>query len=96
MPAQLKLELTQAQRRELEVTRDRHRLPYVRERAAGLLKIADGEPAYAVADRGLLKPRSRKAVRGWYQRYVSEGISGLVMRTGRGRKPAFSPSADVV
>lgn len=92
MPAQLKLTLTQAQRGELEAARDRHRLAYVRERAAALLKIADGQPAYVVADRGLLKRRSRKAVRGWHQRYVAEGIGGLVMRKGRGRKPAFSPS----
>lgn len=36
------LQLSPEQRAELEATRDRDRRPYLREKAAALLKIADG------------------------------------------------------
>jgi hypothetical protein len=38
------LELSEQQRAELEDLRDHSPLPYLRERAAALLKIADGMP----------------------------------------------------
>lgn len=40
---------------------------------------------------GLHKRRSEHTVKGWIERYLSEGIAGLVVKTGRGRKPAFFP-----
>ena len=41
MPKQLTLDLTPEQRQELVGCRDHHRLPYLRERAAALLLLAD-------------------------------------------------------
>ena len=92
MPSPLKLELTNQQRCELEQMRDHHPKAYARERAAALLKVADGVSATQVAQNGLLKRRYPHAVCSWVRRYRSEGLGGLLMRTGRGRKPAFSPS----
>jgi hypothetical protein len=86
------LELTQSQRAELERMRDHDPLPYHRERAAALLKIADGQSAHAVARSGLYKPRDPDTVYSWLARYRAAGMAGLRIRTGRGRKAAFSPS----
>ena len=72
--------------------RDTNPLPYLRERAAALLKIAEGTPAAHVARFGLLRPRAEDTVYGWLNRFQREGIGGLTITSGRGRKPAFSPS----
>ena len=48
--------LTEAQRQELLQLRDHDARPYVRERGAALLKIADGHSPHRVARHGLLKP----------------------------------------
>ncbi len=84
--------LDESSRLELEQMRDRHTKPYMRERAAALLKIADGMAPLSVAQKGLLKPRYEGTVYAWLDRYLAEGISGLEIKQGRGRKPAFSPS----
>lgn len=89
----LTIRLTPEQRRELEYTRDHHEKPYVRERASAILKIADGLSGRQVALSGLLKQRDPDSVYTWVHRYQAEGLAGLVIRPGRGRKPAFSPSA---
>lgn len=91
MPAPLLLELTPAARAELVAARDTAARAYVRERAAALVKIADGAVAAEVARTGLLRPREPDTVYRWLRRYRAEGIAGLTMRPGRGRKPAFSP-----
>lgn len=91
MPAPLTLILTPDQQRELEGARDHHALAYVRERAAALLKIAQGQSAHHVALTGLLKPRDPDSVYGWMKRYQAEGVSGLVIRPGRGRKRQYFP-----
>lgn len=44
-----------------------------------------------VAKQGLLKPVKEEVVSHWIDRYLTEGLNGLVVRKGRGRKPAFSP-----
>jgi transposase len=87
------LELKAEQRAELEDMRDHARLAYLRERAAALLKIADGMPPLEVAAHGLLRRRDSDTIYTWLGRYRQEGSSGLRIRKGRGRKPAFSPSA---
>lgn len=87
----LTLELTKEQRRELEEVRDNHGLPYMRERATALLKVADGQSGRQVALQGLLKERDPDTVYSWIHRYQAEGIAGLGIRPGRGRKAAFSP-----
>lgn len=91
MAAPLTITLTSEQQHELEKIRDRHAQAYVRERAAALLKIARGQSAHHVALTGLLKPRDPDSVYGWLRRYQAEGISGLIIRPGRGRKPKFFP-----
>ncbi|ABA19858.1 hypothetical protein Ava_0232 [Trichormus variabilis ATCC 29413] len=88
----ISLALKAEQKDELEFARDHDSRPYIRERAAGLLKIADGESGLQVATTGLLKPRDPDTVYGWVKRYQREGIAGLMIRSGRGRKPAFFPS----
>ncbi|MBW4618981.1 MAG: helix-turn-helix domain-containing protein [Cyanosarcina radialis HA8281-LM2] len=87
----ISLPLTGEQTEELESVRDRDARPYVRERAAALLKVAAGQSGLQVATRGLLKPRDPDTIYQWVKRYESEGVKGLIMRTGRGRKPAFFP-----
>ena len=93
MPTPTKLELSGQEREVLEQMRDHHAKGYARERAAALLKIANGASATQVAYEGLLKRRYPHAVCEWVRRYKAEGVQGLLMRKGRGRKPAFSPSA---
>jgi transposase len=87
------LELSAEQHAELEDLRDHSPLPYLRERAAALLKVADGMPPLEVARHGLLRPRDSDTIYRWLGRYRTQGLDGLRIRTGRGRKPAFSPSA---
>jgi hypothetical protein len=87
-----RLELTPDQHAELVHLRDRAPQPYLRERAAGLLQIAAGRSAHAVAQRGLLRRRQAPTVLAWLHRYQAAGVAGLAIRPGRGRKPAFSPS----
>ena len=71
--------------------RDHHPKPYLREKAAALLKVADGWQVREVARFGLLRPRSPDTVAAWLNRYERRGLAGLRVRPGRGRKPAFSP-----
>lgn len=88
-----RLPLTTEQRRELVALRDTAATPYLRERAAALLKVADGTPAAAVARAGLLRPRKPATLDRWLRRYRAEGVAGLRDRPGRGRRPAFPPCA---
>jgi len=92
MPAAYKLELTEEQRAELEMARRRHPKAYVRERAAAILKVDEGASIRQVALKGLLRRRRPETVKEWISRYLAEGLAGLLIRPGRGRKPVFSPS----
>jgi hypothetical protein len=91
MPKRRYLSLTEAERVELEDIRDHHEKPYMREKAAALLKVAAGMSPHQVALTGLLKQRWPEAVYRWMDRYEAEGVAGLLVGEGRGRKPAFSP-----
>jgi len=91
MAKPLTITLTGEQRRELEMARVYHERPYVRERASAILKIANGMTARQVALQGLLKPRDPDTVYAWVRRYRQEGIEGLLVKPGRGRKPPGSP-----
>ena len=93
MPKQLQLSLTDKQLAELIDLRDHADKPYLRERAAAMLKIADGGSARQVAAQGLLRKRWHYTFGVWLSRYEQDGIEGLKIKSGRGRKPAFSPSA---
>jgi hypothetical protein len=87
----LRLQLSPEQRQELEDMRDHAPIPYLRERAAAVLKVGDGMSMHRVAVQGLLRARDSDSVRGWVHRYIEEGIAGLYIRPGRGRKPASPP-----
>jgi hypothetical protein len=92
MPRPLELDFTQEQRRQLEDLRAHAPKPYVRERAAALLKVADGMSARHVAAHGLLRRHWHRTIGRWAERFLAEGPAGLLVRSGRGRKPAFFPS----
>lgn len=92
MPAKLRLELTAQEVLDLEELRDHALKPYLRERAAAILKIAKGNSGREVALQGLLKPHWQDTIYEWVARYRAKGITGLEIKPGRGRKPAFFPS----
>lgn len=71
------LALKPEQRDELQWHRDHDSKPYVRERAAAVLKVADGMSPHAVAQRGLLKRRDPDTVYSWLDWYEAEGLAGL-------------------
>lgn len=80
--------LTPPARDTLEAMRTRHPKPYLRERAAALLKIADGHSPRQVAQTGLLRRRDPSAVNRWLAAYQTQGLGGLYIRPSR---RAFSP-----
>lgn len=83
------LSLSAEQRSELQRMRDHDRRPYLRECAAALLKVADGQAPYQVAAHGLLKPRHKDTVYGWVHKYQQDGIQGVRHRP-RGHR-GYSP-----
>ena len=91
MPNPLEIQLTAEQRKELERARDHDPRPYLREHAAAILKVADGLSGRQTARQGLLKARWPDTVYRWVERYQADGLTGLEVKPGRGRKPAFSP-----
>jgi len=91
MPKLITICLDKEQQEQLEQIRDTHKCPYMRERATAILKIAEGMSGRQVALTGLLKPRKPDTVYDWVKRYRQEGIAGLPVKPGRGRKPAYSP-----
>ncbi|HEV7129626.1 MAG TPA: helix-turn-helix domain-containing protein [Ktedonobacterales bacterium] len=85
--------VTDEQRRDLQRLVAHAPKAYLRERAAAILKVAQGMPAAQVGAHGLLRRHAPDTLYAWLDRFEAEGIAGLTMRAGRGRKPAFSPSA---
>ena len=77
MPIRRTLELTTSQRQDLQHYRDHDPRPYVRERCAALLKIADGQSPHAVARQGLFKPRDPDTVYDWLNWYERLGIRSV-------------------
>jgi hypothetical protein len=71
------LHLTEAERITLEQARDHHSKPYIRERAAALLRIGSGEAPYQVALTGVLKPRAPDTVYAWLNDYEQAGLGAL-------------------
>jgi hypothetical protein len=72
------LTLTEEQRQERLRLRDHDQRPYVRERGAALLKVADGQPPHRVARQGLLKPRDPDTVYAWLGHSQASGVAGLI------------------
>jgi Helix-turn-helix domain len=77
MPKRRYLVVSAEARAELVAVRDHDAHPQMRERAAALLKIADGMSPHAVAQHGLLRRRDPDAIYGWMNWYETEGIAGL-------------------
>jgi hypothetical protein len=92
MPGRLKLKLSEEQRNELLDVRNHHPLPYMRERAAAILKIGEGHSGRETALHRLNRPHWQDTIYEWVKRYQEDGIGGLLIKPGRGRKPAFFPS----
>ena len=91
MAQALEVSLTREQEHELSWARDHHEKFYLRVKCAAILKVAHGCSVRQVARTGLLKPVRQETVSQWTRRYLAEGLDGLLVRAGRGRKPAFSP-----
>lgn len=91
MPKVYRIELNPAQRQELEQARNQHAKAYVRERAAAILKVAERQSLRQVAYHGLLRRHAPETVKTWCERYLAQGLRGLRVREGRGRKPCFFP-----
>lgn len=91
MPKRIRIELTEAQIQELEATRHQSKTPYLRERAAAVLKVAQGQLVTEVAEKGLLIRHEPETVHSWIKAYLKDGLAGWVIRSGRGRKAVFSP-----
>ena len=81
--------LTEEQRQELLRLRDRDPRPYVRERAAAILKIANGQSPHSVATTGLLRPRDPDTVYAWLDRYEAEGAAGLIAHPQGGSRGRY-------
>ena len=92
MPKRIRVSLSEAQRQELEKVRDGHPKAFLRERAAAVLKVAQGKTMTEVAEQGLLKRHEPETVHRWVKRYLQAGVAGWQVKKGRGRKPLFSPS----
>ena len=89
MPKRRTLDLTDAQRRTLVDYRDHDPRPYLRERCAALLKIADGASPYGVSQQGLLQQREPDTVYNWMNIYASEGVEGLIAHQHGGSRRGF-------
>lgn len=84
MAQQRTLTLSAEQDQELREHRDHDPRPYVRERCAALLKMADGQAPYEVARHGLLKERDPDTVYAWLNWDMAEGVMGLLVYTHGG------------
>lgn len=94
MPKKRTIKLRVKEKRELKDVRKKHPKAYMRERAAAILKISEGKSPHYVATQGLLMKRDPDTVYAWLDRYESDGLAGLQIKKGRGRKPAFFPRYD--
>ena len=90
MPLARTIARTDAERLTLAQARDHHPLAYARERAAAILKVADGASVRYVAAAGLLRPRRPETVGARVDAYLRRGVVARVVRPGRGRKPAYA------
>jgi hypothetical protein len=90
MPRPRTIALTADEAATLAEARDNHPVPYARERAAAVLKVAAGQSVRRVAADGLLKARRAETVGDWVDRYLERGVAALAVRPGRGRKPAYA------
>ena len=81
------IELDTSSRQELQKVYQTHAKSHVRQRAQCLLLSAHGYSVPKLAD--IFSTRTH-TVRGWFNRWESEGIKGLEIRPGRGLKPSIN------
>ena len=89
MPQRRTLTLTDTQRHELLHYRDHDPRPYVRERCAALVKVAQGSAPHAVARHGLLRPRDPDTVYAWLDRYEADGLPALLAHRHGGNRRSW-------
>ena len=77
MARRRRLVLEEEQRDSLKQARDHDPRPYVRERCAALLKIAEGHSPHWVARHGLLKERDPDTIYRWLSTYQRAGLAGV-------------------
>ncbi len=75
-----KLILSQAEQLTLQEVLRHHPHPDARERAAALLKVAEGYSPHWVARHALLRPRDPDSVYQWLRYYQHRGIAALLSR----------------
>jgi hypothetical protein len=78
MAPRRRLTLEEDQWQSLGEHRDHDPRPYVRERCAALVKIAEGQSPHWVARQGLLKERDPDTVYRWLTAYQTAGLAGLI------------------
>ncbi|HZC77395.1 MAG TPA: hypothetical protein VE258_06570 [Ktedonobacterales bacterium] len=94
MPRPLQLSLTSVERAALLGARDHHAKAYLRERAAAIVRVADGWSARAVARSGCRKPRRVETVGRWVAGSppsAGTGSLGCWCRRDAGASPLFLP-----
>src|SRR5260221_21304 len=92
MASRRTVELSWEQRQELAAQRDHDPRPYVRERCAAVLKIAEGQAAYWVARRGLLQVRDPDTGYSWLAHYQADGLAGLLAYPHGGNRRRLPPT----
>lgn len=85
-----KLQISPKERSRLVRFQNRHRIPYLRERASAIRQVADGKSPHWVALHGLLRRRDPDTVYEWLQRYVRLGVSGLFQKCRVRAEPVSS------
>jgi hypothetical protein len=88
MPGKTEFAVSAGEQEALADLRDHAPKAYLRERAATLLALARGWSVRRAAREAGLKAHHVDTIRDWLARYRVDGIAGLTMREGRGRKPA--------
>jgi len=83
------LKLSKEQRSEPENCRDHDNRPYVRERCAALLKVADSQSPHAVALQSLLKTRKPDTVYQWLDWYEASSVEGLTAHQQGGYRRGY-------
>lgn len=76
--------ISPSQRRALERAGRSGQPAYVRPKALALLNVADGR---AVSEVAAIFRVSRQSIYSWWHRWRREGLAGLAVHAGRGRRP---------
>ena len=100
MPGRRVVELTESERQQLEHLSRRDPRPYMREKAAAVLKVADGLSGRWVALHGLTRTRDPETVYAWLNEFCEHREirpqparrGGLSPQRGRGRRAVGAPA----